>query len=114
MLDFSIKHWKIGVMTINKIARSQGSSVSIVTDYGLDDLGGWSSSPSKAEEFSFPYSIQTGSGALSPGIKWPGCEADSSPSSSAKVKKTWFFTSTPPYVFMAWCLMELVCTKLQQ
>jgi hypothetical protein len=24
---------------------SRGSTVSVVTDYGLDDLGGWSSSP---------------------------------------------------------------------
>jgi hypothetical protein len=40
-------------------------------------------------------------GALSPGVKWPGHEADHSPPASAEVKKTWVYTSTPPYVFMA-------------
>jgi len=28
-------------------------------------------------------------GALSPGVKWPGCEADHSPAPSAKVKNVW-------------------------
>jgi hypothetical protein len=37
------------------------------------------------------------SGALSPGIKRPGCEADHSPPTSVKVKKTWVYTSTPPW-----------------
>jgi hypothetical protein len=40
-------------------------------------------------------------GALSPGVKRPGREADHSPSTSAEVKKTWIYTSTPPYAFMA-------------
>jgi hypothetical protein len=35
-------------------------------------------------------------GALSLGIKYPVCEADHSPQSSAKVKKAWSYTSTPP------------------
>jgi hypothetical protein len=39
-------------------------------------------------------------GALSPGVKRPGCEANQSPT-SAEVKKIWIFTSTPPYAFMA-------------
>jgi hypothetical protein len=43
--------------------------------------------------------------ALSPGVKWPGCEADHLPSSSTKVKNAWSCTSTPSYVFMAWCLV---------
>jgi hypothetical protein len=41
------------------------------------------------------------SGALSPGVKWQGREADHSPPTSAEVKKMWIYTSTPPYVFMA-------------
>jgi hypothetical protein len=45
--------------------------------------------------------IQWVEGALSAGIKWPGCEADHSPPSSAEVKKPWMCTSTLPYVFMA-------------
>jgi len=34
-------------------------------------------------------------GALSPGVKWPGHEANHSPSSSAKFKNAWHYTSTP-------------------
>jgi hypothetical protein len=43
---------------------------------------------------------------LSPGVKRPGREADHSPPSSAEVKKTWRYTSTPQYAFMAWCLVK--------
>jgi hypothetical protein len=38
--------------------------------------------------------------ALSPGVKRPGRDADHSPPTSAEVKNTWNYTSTPPYVFM--------------
>jgi hypothetical protein len=34
-------------------------------------------------------------------VKRPGREADHSPPASAEIKKTWIYTSTPPYVFMA-------------
>jgi hypothetical protein len=33
-------------------------------------------------------------------------EADNSPPSSAEVKNMWRYTSTPHYVFMAWCLVQ--------
>jgi hypothetical protein len=36
-----------------------------------------------------------------PGVKQPGREADHSPPSSAEVKNTWIYTTTPLYVFMA-------------
>jgi hypothetical protein len=39
-------------------------------------------------------------GALSLLVNWQGHKADHSPPTSAKVKKTWTNTSTPPYVFM--------------
>jgi hypothetical protein len=45
--------------------------------------------------------IQCVSGALYPGVKRPGREADHSPPTSAEVKKTQIYTSTPPYAFMA-------------
>jgi hypothetical protein len=45
-------------------------------------------------------------GDLSPVIKRPGREADHSPPTSAEVKKTWTYTCTPPYVFMAWCIVS--------
>jgi len=44
--------------------------------------------------------------ALKPGVKRPGREADHSPPSSAEVKNAWSCTSTPPYVFTAWCLVK--------
>jgi hypothetical protein len=45
-------------------------------------------------------------GALSLGVKRPGREVGYSPLSSAEVKNTWSYTSTPQYVFMAWCLVK--------
>jgi len=42
-----------------------------------------------------------GTGALTPGVKWPGCEDNCSPPSSAKVKNAWSYASTPPYILMA-------------
>jgi hypothetical protein len=41
-----------------------------------------------------------------PGVKRPGREADHSPQSSAVVKNAWSYTSTPQYVFMAWCFVK--------
>jgi hypothetical protein len=35
-----------------------------------------------------------------------GHEAGHSPPSSSKAKKTWIYTSTPTYIFMAWCLVK--------
>jgi hypothetical protein len=45
-------------------------------------------------------------GALSLGVHQPGCEADHSPPPSAEVKNAWSYTSTPQYIFMAWCLIK--------
>jgi hypothetical protein len=39
--------------------------------------------------------------ALFSGVKWQRHEADHSPQSSAEVKNTWSYNSTPPHVFMA-------------
>jgi hypothetical protein len=50
-----------------------------------------------------PVSLPTGTGGYFPGGKRPGREADHS---SAKVKKTWIYASTPPYAFMAWCWVK--------
>jgi hypothetical protein len=63
------------------------------------------------QEFPLLHVVQTGSGAHPasypmetgdsfPGVKWPGREAHNSSPTSAEVKKTWIYTSTPPYVFM--------------
>jgi hypothetical protein len=40
--------------------------------------------------------IQWVPGALSLEVKWPVCEADHSPPSSAEVKNEWRYTSTSP------------------
>jgi hypothetical protein len=73
---------------------------------------GRSSSPGKVKNFFFStlsepalgstqLSIQCISGALSLEVKRQGREADHSPLTSAEVKKTWIYTSTPSYAFMA-------------
>jgi hypothetical protein len=51
-------------------------------------------------------SIQWVPVALSPGVKWPGLEAEFLPPSNAKVKDARRDTSTPQYVSMAWCLIK--------
>jgi hypothetical protein len=44
-------------------------------------------------------------------IKWPKRETDHSTQSSVEVQNTWRYSSTPPYVFMAWYLAQgqLLC-----
>jgi len=49
------------------------------------------------------HSIQWVPSILSPGIKEPGNEADHPSPSSAKVKNARSYTSTPQYIFTAWC-----------
>jgi hypothetical protein len=49
------------------------------------------------------YSVSTG--AVSPGVKWPGRQADRSPS-DAEAKSTWSYISRILPVFTEWCLAE--------
>jgi hypothetical protein len=76
-----------------------------------------SSNPSRVKNFLFSTSSRPALGptqppiqwvpvVFSPGVKRPGREADYSPPTSAEVKKTWIYTSTPLYVFMAQCLIS--------
>jgi hypothetical protein len=44
--------------------------------------------------------------ALSPELKRVGREADHAPPSSAEVKTTWSYTTIPPHIFMALCLVK--------
>jgi hypothetical protein len=82
----------------------------------MDDRG---SIPGRSRDFSLRQRVQigsgahpvsckmsTGKGAVSSEVKQPGREADHSPSFSAEVKNVWSYTSTPPYVSMAWCLLK--------
>jgi hypothetical protein len=69
---------------------------------------GWSTKGSEFEfqwgqELLFLHVLQIGSGAHTviqwvPGVKRPGREADHLPPTSAEVKQTWVYTSTPPNV----------------
>jgi hypothetical protein len=82
----------------------RGSSVSIVSDYGLDDRG---SIPTESEDFSSSLCVQTGSGAhqasctMGTGVPFPGGkarpgrDADHSPPSSAEVKNECIYPLTP-------------------
>jgi hypothetical protein len=90
---------------------SRGSAVGIATGYWLDDRGFGVRVPD-GNEISLLHTVQTGSwahpasyqmgiGALSPGVKGEGREADHSHPTSAEAKKTHICTSTPTYVFMA-------------
>jgi hypothetical protein len=89
---------------------NRDSAVGIATGYWLDGRG---SIPVRGKKYfsttrrpdrlwSTPSFISNGyRGALSPGVKWTGREADHSHPSSAEVKKTWIYTAIPPYAFMA-------------
>jgi hypothetical protein len=68
-------------------------------------------------DFSLRHRVQTGSGAHPasypvgtrgsyPEIKRLGREADHSVPSSAEVKNSWCYTSTPQYILKAWCLVK--------
>jgi hypothetical protein len=39
-------------------------------------------------------------------VKRQGHKADHSASTSVEIKNTWIYTSTPPYTFMAYCLVK--------
>jgi hypothetical protein len=84
-------------------------AVGIVTGYWLDGQGVGVLSPCGVKNFHFSMSsrpavgstqltIQWVPGALSPGVKRLGREADHSPPTSAELKKMWVYTSTPPFI----------------
>jgi hypothetical protein len=60
------------------------------------------------------HRVQTGCGAhrasytidMIAGVQRPGCEADHSPLSSAKIKNAWSYTPVPQCAFMAWCSVK--------
>jgi hypothetical protein len=53
-----------------------------------------------------PASYPVGTRDSFRGVNLPGREADHSPPYSAEFKNAWSYTSTPQYVFMAWCLVK--------
>jgi hypothetical protein len=86
------------------------SVVVIASGYRLDDPGVGVGVPVLSRIFSISSRLALVStqppihwvlGAISPGIKRPGREADRSPPTSAKAKKMLIYTSIPPYDLMA-------------
>jgi hypothetical protein len=81
----------INIILIIRVMKSQGKSVSIVSDYGLNDRA---LIPSRGKGFSSSLCIQTSSGAHQAsypmgtrGKAQLGCDADHSPPSSVEVKE---------------------------
>jgi hypothetical protein len=84
-------------------AQSRDSAIGVATGYGLNDRGSEFESRQGQEFYFFMSSrpalgptqppIQWVPGALSPGVKRPGREADHSPPTNAEVKKMWFYIS---------------------
>jgi hypothetical protein len=79
---------------------------------------GQSSIPGRGKSFLLSTSSRPVLGPTQLPIKWIlgvkrlGCEADPSPATSAEGKNTWIYTSTPPYVYMAWCLISQAVGQL--
>jgi hypothetical protein len=88
-----------------KQLQSRGSAVGIETGYGLD--GGRVGVRVSVESRIVFTALRPALGPTQPPIQWvlgakrPVREADPSPPTGAEVQKTWIYTSTPPYVFMA-------------
>jgi hypothetical protein len=88
---------------------SRVSAVGIAIGYGLDrgirvrvPVGARIFSSPCPDRFCGPPSLlSNGYGGSFPRLKRPGRDADCSPPVSAEIKKTWTYTSTSPYVFVA-------------
>jgi hypothetical protein len=91
---------------------SRGRALSIATGYGLDGRKVWNSNPGRGKLSLLSLSWRPALGptqppiqqvqlALSSNVKYPEGETDHLSSTTAFVKNTWIYASTPPYVFMA-------------
>jgi hypothetical protein len=95
------------ISTTNPAIRSRDRAVGIATGYGLDDRGVGVRHPVDSRIFSSPRRPDLLWGPPNllsneyPGGKSAGAETHHSPPTSAEVKKTWIYTSNPPYAFMA-------------
>jgi hypothetical protein len=107
----------IGFIWLRIGTKSRDSSVGIALGYGwtFGVLG--FDSRLGLEIFLFTTASRTALGPTQPPIQWvpaafslgvkrPGREVDHLPPSSAEVKNASSYTSTPQYVFMAWCLVK--------
>jgi hypothetical protein len=106
---------------ITNTTKTRDSSVGIATGFELDDR---SLVPGRVRVFSLLHSIQKaswghpayplGTGGCFPVVKRLGREADHSFPSSADVKKTWIYTSTPPYAFLPYSTLKSVDTDCRK
>jgi hypothetical protein len=77
-------------------------TIDIVNAYRLDNWG-IGASVLQGQNFYFshcPDWLWGPLSLLSLGVTWLGHEADNSATTSAKVKKMWIYTFTPPCIFM--------------
>jgi len=95
------------------VKRSRYGSISIATRLrvgrpGFDSRQGWEllSTLPRPDRLCGSLSLLTNGyrGAVSSIEKLPGREADHTPPSISQAKNAWSYTSTPPYVFLAWYL----------
>jgi hypothetical protein len=98
---------------------SRDSVVGIVTSYGTEDRGVGVQVPVVSRIFFSPHRpdrpwgstqppIQWVPGALSPGVKRPGREADQSLKARVEVKEMWIYASSPTYAFCCFILRTRV------
>jgi hypothetical protein len=84
--------------------------VGIATCYRLNCQGVWVRVSVWSRMFSFPRPLDRSWGPSTEGSfpteTHPGREAHHSPTTSAEVKNMWIYTSTPPYVLVAECLIS--------
>jgi hypothetical protein len=101
------------------MTQSRDSSVGIALSYGVDDRG---SRVPRLGIFLFTTASRTAlgptqppiqwvPGALSLGVKRPGVKLTTHLHLVPRSKNEWSYTSTPPYAFMAWCLVKALGMK---
>jgi hypothetical protein len=90
---------------------SLGSSVTTVSNYGLDDRAIGVRSPAGAKDFSSNLCVQTGSGAHPASCtKGTGRDTDHSPPSSADIRNEWeLYLLSPSSATMACSGTALLC-----
>jgi hypothetical protein len=106
-----LKSMNVDIIVFLDVKVSRGSAVGIATGYELDLPRGQNSSPGRVKNFHFYISSRPSLGSTQSPIYWvtgtpPGKkrqerEVNNWAPSSTKVKKTWVYRSTLPYVFKA-------------